>query len=95
MQPPGWGPQRGVAHHRSAAGMRVAAHGAVPLCLRVQREVPHHHSQPRLLLPVRQLRWQQPAGEDGARVRFTPAVTISFFYLFTALTFGRTSHCHH
>lgn len=94
MQPPGWGPQGGVAHHRSAAGMHVAAHGAVPLCLRVQREVPHHHSQPRLLLPVWQLHWQQPAGEDGAGVRFTPAVTITFFYVFTAQTFSRASHCH-
>lgn len=79
MQPPGRRPERGVAHHRSVAGMHVAAHGAVPLCLWVQREVPHHYSQPHLLLPVWQLHWQQPAGEDRAGVRFTPAVTISFF----------------
>lgn len=72
MQPPGRGPKGGVARHRSAAGMRVAAQRAVPLCLRVQREAPHHHSQPRLLLPVRQLCWQQPAREGGAAVRFTP-----------------------
>lgn len=71
MQPPGRGPKGGVAGHRSAAGMRVAAHRAVPLCLRVQWETPHHHSQPRLLLPVRKLCWQQPAREGGAGVRFT------------------------
>lgn len=79
MQPPGGRSQRGIACHRSAAGMHVAAHGAVPLCLRVQREVPHHHSQPHLLLPVWQLHWQQPAGQDRAGVRFTPAVAVTFF----------------
>lgn len=76
IQPPGWRPQRGIARHWSDARMHVAAHRAVPLRFRVQREVPHHHSQPRLLLPVRQLHRQQPAGEEKAGVRFTSAITI-------------------
>lgn len=33
MQTLGWRPQRGVSHHWSVAGVRVAADGAVPLCL--------------------------------------------------------------
>lgn len=79
MQPPGRRSQGGVSHHWSVPGVCVAADGAVPLCLRVQWEVPHHHSQPHLLLPVWQLHWQQPAGEDGAGVRFKAAATITFF----------------
>lgn len=76
IQPPGWRPQRGITYHWSDAGMHVAAHGAVPMRFRVQREIPHHHSQPYLLMPVWQLHRQQPAGEEKARVRFTLMITI-------------------
>lgn len=71
VQPLGWRSQRGVPHRGSVPGVCVAADGAVPLCLPVQREVPHRHPQPHLLLPIRQLHRQLPAGEDRAEVRVT------------------------
>lgn len=50
--------------------MHLATHRAVPLRLWVQWEVPHHNSHPHLLVPIWQLHWQQPAGEEKAEVRF-------------------------
>lgn len=69
QSPPGWC-QRGCTSHWPVPGGGVAADGTVPLCLWVQREVPHLSSSPHLRLSIWQLHLQQPEGEKRWKVKY-------------------------
>lgn len=61
--------QGGVPCIHPVHWMSLESHGAVPLWLWVQREVPFGNPQPCLLLPVWKFHWQLPKRARGDAVR--------------------------